>query len=197
MILRRLRFAWMYLRRPPWDSGITPPELFNYIANHPPGRAIDLGCGTGTNVITLAQNDWRVTGVDFVPKAIRTAKRKLALSKVEGIKNANIQADLHVGDVTNLRGITGPFDLALDIGCFHGVDNKSAYLDELDRLLAPSGHWLMYGFFKPASPLAGPEPAEAALDLVHARGFSLLSRTDGFDRGDRPSAWFLFQKPLS
>lgn len=179
----------MYLRRPPWDSGITPPELHEYIAYHPPGRAIDLGCGTGTNVITLAQNGWRVTGVDFIPKAIRTAKRK--------IKNANIQANLRVGDVTNLRGITGPFDLALDIGCFHGVDDKSAYLDELDRLLAPGGHWLMYGFFKPASPLAEPEPADAILDLVHARGFSLLTRTDGFDRRERPSAWFLFQKPPS
>jgi len=53
----------------------------------------------------------------------------------------------------------------------------------------------MYGFFKPASPLAGPEPAEAALDLIHTRGFSLLSRKDGFDRHDRHSAWFLFQKP--
>lgn len=186
MIFRRLRFAWLYLRRPPWDSGITPPELFDFIATHPPGRAIDLGCGTGTNIITLAQNGWRVTGVDFIPKAIRTAKHKT--------KNANVQADLHVGDVTDLRGINGPYDFALDIGCFHGVDNKSAYLDELDRLLAPGGHWLMYGFFKPASHLSGSEPAEAALELIHARGFSLLSRTDGFDRHDRPSAWFLFQR---
>ncbi len=29
MIMRRLRFAWMYLRRPPWDSGITPPNCTN------------------------------------------------------------------------------------------------------------------------------------------------------------------------
>lgn len=185
MTLHRLHFILQYLHRPPWDSGITPPELRAYIQTHPPGRALDLGCGTGTNVLTLAQNGWQVTGVDFIPKAIRAAKRK--------IKNANIQADLRVGDVTNLRGITGPFDLALDIGCFHGVDKKSAYLDELDRLLAPGGHWLMYGFFKPVSPRARPEPAEAALDMIHARGFSVLSRADGFDR-DRPSAWFLFQK---
>ncbi|MBW7917912.1 MAG: hypothetical protein H3C52_01250 [Anaerolineales bacterium] len=36
----------------------------------------------------------------------------------------------------------------------------------------------------------------AVLDLIHARGFSLLSRADGFDRGGRPSAWFLFQKSV-
>lgn len=186
--MRRLLFAWMYIRHPPWDSGITPPELISYIETHPPGRAIDLGCGTGTNVITLAQNGWQVTGVDFVPKAIRAAKRK--------IKNANIQADLRVEDVTNLRGITGPFDLALDIGCFHGVDDKSAYLDELDRLLAPGGHWLMYGFFKPASGLAEIDQNNIDLEQIQSRGFSLISRTDGFDRGERPSVWLLFENSL-
>jgi SAM-dependent methyltransferase len=188
-MIRRLRFIWMYIRRPPWDSGITPPELHEFISNHIPGRAIDLGCGTGTNVITLAQNGWQVTGVDFVPKAIAAAKHKT--------KNVKAKVDLLVGDVTNLRGIEGPFDLALDIGCFHSVDNQSAYLDELDRILAPGGHWLMYGFFKPDSQPSGTGLGEADLELIHARGFSLLSRTDGFDRGDRPSAWFLFQKPSS
>jgi ubiquinone/menaquinone biosynthesis C-methylase UbiE len=188
-MIRRLRFAWMYLRRPTWDSGITPPELHEFIASHPPGRAIDLGCGTGTNVLTLAQNGWRVTGVDFIPKAIKTAKQKL--------KNANVQADLRVGDVTRLtglRGITGLFDLALDIGCFHGVGDKSAYLMELDRLLAPGGHWLLYGFFKPTSQLSGPGLAAPDLDLISARGLSLLSRTDGFDKKERPSAWFLYRR---
>lgn len=179
----------MYLRRPPWDSGITPPELFEFIASHPAGRALDLGCGTGTNVISLAQSGWQVTGVDFIPKAIRIAKRKA--------KQARVNADLRVGDVTDLIGVNGPFDLALDIGCFHGVDDKSAYLDELDRLLAPSGHWLLYGFFKPDSLQSGPGLAEADLDLIHAHGFSLLSRRDGFDKKQRPSAWFHYEKPPS
>lgn len=185
-MIHRLRFLWMYLRRPPWDSGITPPELLDYIATHPAGRAIDLGCGTGTNVLALAQNGWDVTGVDFVPRAIALAKRK-----TQSVKN---NVDLFVGDATNLRGITGPFDLALDIGCFHGIENKSAYLDELDRVLAPNGHWLLYGFFKPASHLAGPGLAAANLDMIQARGLSLLSRKDGFDRRERSSAWFLFQR---
>lgn len=184
-MIHRLRFWWMYLRRPPWDSGISPPELYDFIATHPAGRAIDLGCGTGTNVLALAQHGWHVTGVDFVPKAIRVAKRKT--------KNVKTKIELFVGDVTDLRGITGSFDLALDIGCFHGVPNKTAYLDELTRLLAPGGHWLLYGFFKPDPLQSGPGLDAADLDLIHARGFSLLSRKDGFDKKDRPSAWFLFQ----
>jgi len=185
MMFHRLNFLLRYLRRPRWDSGVTPPELYNYMETHPPGRAIDLGCGTGTNVLTLAQNGWQVTGVDFVPRAIALAKRKM--------KQAHLSADLRVGDVTRLRGITGPFDLALDIGCFHGLPNKADYLFELDRLLAPSGHWLLYGFLAPASPPSAPGLAEADLTLIHTRGFTLLSRTDGFERG-RTSAWFLFQR---
>ena len=189
MIPRRLAFLFWYLGRPPWDSGITPPELYEFIQTHTPARAIDLGCGTGTNVLTLAQNGWQVTGVDFVPHAIALAKRK--------IKSAHLIADLHVGDVTRLtgvRGIHGPFDLALDIGCFHGVENRAGYLNKLTRLLAPSGHWLMYGFFKPAPHLSGPGLAATDLTLIFAHGFSLLSRTDGFDKYNRPSAWFLFQR---
>lgn len=186
MIMRWLHFAWLYLSRPPWDSGITPPELKTYIDTHAPGRAIDLGCGTGTNVITLAQNGWQVTGVDFIPRAIKMAKHK--------IEKANIQADLHVGDVTNLRGIHGPFDLALDIGCFHGVNDRSAYLNELERLLAPGGHWLLYSFTKPATGQTGTGFTEDDLDQIQKRGFSLLSRTNGFDRKERPSVWLSFEK---
>lgn len=184
--LRKLTFNLWYLHKPPWDSGITPPELYDFIAAHPAGRAIDIGCGTGTNVITLAQNGWQVTGVDFIPKAIRAAKRK--------IKAANVHAEVQVGDVTHLTRIQGPFDLALDMGCFHGVDDQSKYLDELNRLLAPGGYWLMYGFFKPDARLAGPGLDAAALDLIQVRGFSLLTRKDGFDKRERSSAWFLFQK---
>ncbi len=182
------RFAWMYwIRRLPWDSGISPPELLNYLSSHPPGRAIDLGCGTGTNVITLARHGWQVTGVDFIPQAIARARRKA--------RAAGIQADLRVGDVTRLPDLSGPYDLALDIGCFHSLPNKDDYLHELNRLLAPGGHWLLYGFFRPDTNLTGPGLVEADLERILAHGFRLLSRTDGQDQQNRHSAWFLFQKP--
>lgn len=186
MNLARLRFIFRYLRRPSWDSGIVPPELVDYIETHPPGRAIDLGCGTGTNVTALVQSGWKVTGVDFVPRAISLAKYKL--------KEAKLTADLRVGDVTDLHDLDGPFDFALDIGCFHGVEDKPAYLIELKRLLVAGGHWLMYGFFTASTARSGPGLAEADLELILARGFSLLSRTDGFDKRERRSAWFLFER---
>ena len=187
-LFRRLSFHYWYYGQPPWDTGVSPPELFEFIQGHPPGRAIDIGCGTGTNVVTLARAGWQVTGVDFAPRAISLAKRKL--------KEAKVRARLYVSDATRLTGINGPFDLAFDLGCFHSIPSKgkAGYLEQLDRVLTPGGFWLMYGFLKPDPALAHPGLTAVDLDCIPTH-LSLLSRRDGIDdtRG-RSSAWFLFQK---
>lgn len=158
-----------------------------FIATHPAGRALDLGCGTGTNVITLAQHGWTVSGIDFAPHAIRIAQRKVRL--------AGVHAALWVGDVTLLQGLLGPVDLALDIGCFHGVEDRNAYLSSLERVLAPAGFWLMYGFFKSSQEEIGPGLENETLGLIASHGFLLRSRLDSTDKRERPSAWFLYQRP--
>ena len=187
-VFRRLLFQYWYFRQPPWDTGISPPELLEFIETHQPGRAIDIGCGTGTNVITLARAGWRVTGVDFAPRAITLARRKA--------KRAGIRANLSVNDATTLKGIAGPFDLVLDIGCFHGMpqEKQADYLDQLERVLAPGGSWLMYGMLKADAAHSGPGLTEADINGISAR-LTPVKRKNGVDttRG-RSSAWFLFQK---
>ena len=183
--LRRLTFNFWYFGKPPWESGVTPPELFEFIQSHPAGRVIDLGCGTGTNIITLVKAGWQVTGIDFAARAIQLAKHKL--------KQQNIKAQLILGDVTHFK-VDSQFDLAFDLGCFHSLENKADYLTQLDKILAPNGFWLMYEFFKPASNPSAPGLADADLNMISAQGLTLLSRRDGFDKRERPSAWFLYQK---
>lgn len=194
-LLRKLFYSIYYLRRPPWDTGISPPELLEFIAGHAPGRALDLGCGTGTNAITLARSGWQTVGVDFVAKAVRRARRKA--------KAAGVQVDFYTADVTRLPGeILKPdpasgaqprrFDLVLDIGCFHSLDapGKQRYLDQLPRLLAPGGTFMLYGFVHPEEARAiGVNPSdlraiESRLDCIH--------RQDGIDRGRAASAWMTF-----
>jgi SAM-dependent methyltransferase len=187
-IIRRLLFEQWYFRgQTPWDTGISPPELLEFIETHKPGRAIDIGCGTGTNVVTLACAGWQVTGIDFASRAIRKAKRKTM--------DANVPAELVVRDATKMVGIHGPFDLAFDLGCFHGIlhERRSLYMDELDRILAPGGFWLMYGFLTADADHAQPGLDEAEFRRLASR-LTLLSRRDGFDSRGRNSAWFLFQK---
>jgi ubiquinone/menaquinone biosynthesis C-methylase UbiE len=183
---RRLQFDLLYLGSPPWDSGVTPPEVFEFIQAHSAGRALDIGCGTGTNVITLARAGWRVTGFDFASRATQIAKLK--------IKQAHVQAELFTDDATRMKNISGQFDLVLDIGCFHGVQNKVDYLTQLDRVLAPGGFWLMYGFLAQVADSSGPGIDSADLSRISAQGFSLLSQRNGLDKRERPSAWFLYQK---
>jgi cyclopropane fatty-acyl-phospholipid synthase-like methyltransferase len=185
--LRRLKFhLWYYQRQqPPWDTGITPPEVEAFIASHPPGRALDLGCGTGTNVITLAQHGWQVTGVDFAWSALRFARRKL--------KQAGVQATLRLDDVTRLHGIDSPFDLILDIGCFHNLtsEGRLTYLENIERLLAKSGTYLLYVHIKPDIAERGHGVVEADLQLIAARLY-LISRQDVTERGTCPSAWLTY-----
>jgi SAM-dependent methyltransferase len=190
--LRRLQFDLLYLGSPPWDSGITPPEVFEFIQTHPAGRALDAGCGTGTNVITLAKAGWQVTGFDFAPRAIQIAKRK--------IRQANVQVELFTDDATRMKNVSGKFDLALDIGCFHSMAHKADYLTQLDRVLAPGGFWLMYGFLASSDPstrsgrATAPGIGPADLSRISALGLTLLSQQIGTDHGTHPSAWFLYQK---
>jgi len=186
-VFRRLQFQYWYYRQPPWDTGISPPELLEFINTHSPGRAIDIGCGTGTNVMTLARAGWDVTGIDFAPHAVSLAKQKL---RAEGV-----QATVQINDATKLDGISGPFDLAFDLGCFHGIPQnlQPRYLDRLEHILAPGGFWLLYGFLKPDTVPSGTGLVEAEIDVICSQ-LTLISRRDGTDttRG-RSSAWFLFQ----
>jgi cyclopropane fatty-acyl-phospholipid synthase-like methyltransferase len=183
---RRLTFNLWYLRRPPWDSGIVPPELEDFIRENPPGRALDLGCGTGTSSLALARAGWTVTGVDFVRRAIHVAKQKA--------RATNLNVDFLAADVTGLPQpvFTFPHDLVLDIGCYHGLSpsGRAAYLQQLDHLLTPGGTWLLYGFFKPED---NPETRSILFDLENIP-FKLIKRQDGVERNVRPSAWFWFQK---
>jgi len=53
-----------YLGDNPWDTGVSPPELKAFLNAAEPGYALDVGCGTGTNLITMAEYGWEVVGLE-------------------------------------------------------------------------------------------------------------------------------------
>jgi hypothetical protein len=53
----------------------------------------------------------------------------------------------------------------------------------------------MYGFFRTEENQAPPGLREADISRISIR-MALLTRQDGFNRGEIPSAWFLFQKKI-
>lgn len=104
-----------------------------------PGRALDLGCGTSGNVAFLAQHGWDATGVDFSAAAIKKAAKS-----TEGMAGATFAQ----GDVTKLteQGITGPFDLVIDNGCYHSLSaaDKPVYVREVAAVMKPGALLLMW-----------------------------------------------------
>lgn len=187
--LKRLKFELWYYRNPPWDTGITPPELEAFIQTHPPGRALDLGCGTGTNVLSLAAAGWQVTGVDFSWRAVRLAERRL--------RAARQQADIRLGDVTDLDDLSPCFDLILDIGCFHQLDTsgRERYRRQIDRLLAACGTLLMYAHYWREETANSHGILEA--DVEHfSRFLRLVTRQEGHEGSRGPSVWLTYMKEI-
>jgi cyclopropane fatty-acyl-phospholipid synthase-like methyltransferase len=178
----------MYLLdRTPWDTGISPPELLSFLDENEPGRALDIGCGTGTNAITMTRRGWRVTGVDVSSRAIRQAQRK--------VRATGLQIQLIRDDVTSFHNIVGTFDLALDIGCFHSLsqEERNRYVSNLKRYIKPGGTFLLYTWFKENTEKENGHPSQEIVLQIFNQDFELISIEHGTDRW-RSSAWFTFRR---
>jgi len=97
----------------PWDSGIPSRELFRVIEEYgmAPCRALELGCGTGTNAVALAERGFEVTAVDCAPRALHAAREKA--------DHASVSINWIEADVQNFGTGFQAFDFVFDRGCYH------------------------------------------------------------------------------
>lgn len=179
--------------KPPWDTGVTPPELVALVEGPgalTPGRALELGCGTGTNAVYLARHGWRVVAVDMVHRAVQQAREKAEAAEAAG-------ADVTVlcGDATRLDelDVPGPYDLFFDLSCFCVIPahRRDAYAAGLTRRAAPGARLLMFGY--------GPEAFEDPISGVTAdelrtrfAGWELTDVTPGTN--PVPTFWFTLHR---
>ena len=183
----------------PWEQ-MAHPQIAGQIADlvareeqgrEPPyGRALDLGCGSGIWVVALAQRGWQVTGVDFVPKAIRRAR--------ERAEQAEVEVELLEGDVTELdaAGVGSGFQLLLDFGCFHDElsDEQRQEEGREATVAAAPGATLLMMSWKPGR--RGPLPRgasradiQAALpewSLIDDQAMNLPSSAPGYVKRGEP-----------
>ena len=148
-------YSWLYKKRLqciyqkaktveelPWYGSGPPQILLNVLkSRNRPGRALDIGCGVGTHAILLAQQDYRVTGVDFIKKAINIA--------MERADQANVNVELLEADILQWQP-EGRYDLILDAGCLHGITGKKRndYRDRLLTWLDDGGDYILVHFEK-------------------------------------------------
>jgi SAM-dependent methyltransferase len=166
-----------------------------FVPTLPVGRALDLGCGLGRAALYLARLGWQVDAIDFIPQAIAEARARAGQAGLDQVR-------FHLGSVTQLDFLTGPYDFALDVGCAHSFspDELRAYHRELLRLLTPGGHYLLFAHLNQADP--EPEARrwleEADLRHIFAEGFALerveYGQTQVGDQAPWRSAWFWFKR---
>jgi cyclopropane fatty-acyl-phospholipid synthase-like methyltransferase len=100
----------------PWDNDEPATFLSDIVENSAPGRALDLGCGSGVDSVYLASNGWDVLALDFMPQAINMTRHRAA--------GAGVRIDVQRADISIWSG-AGRFDLIIDAGCLHAL--RSAY----------------------------------------------------------------------
>jgi SAM-dependent methyltransferase len=163
MSSRQTLFRWFYrLGFVPWDGHPIAESLRDLVEGEnalPTGNALDIGCGTGDNAVFLAQHGWRVTGVDFVAKAIDKARAKAAAH--------NVDVTFARADVTRLSStaIESGFDLIVDSGCLHGMspEDRDAYVREVTAVSAPGARLHLVAFIPGGSfGVPGIDPEEVA-----------------------------------
>ena len=177
----------------PWDSGEADVHLAGVLERHgvETGKALEVGCGTGTNTIWLAQNGFEMTGVDFARNAIARAKEKLA--------SAGIRCELLAGNflVDEIPG--APFRFVYDRATFHvldSADERTLYASRVAGLLAPEGIWYSLIGSTDGPPRDTGPPRRSATEVVAAvePHFEILElNSTRFDRADHKDvrAWVL------
>lgn len=117
----------------PWDTGRPSSELQRVVKDRKirPCRAVELGCGTGTNCVWLAQQGFDVTGMDVAPLAIRKAE--------ERARSEGVSARFLAADVLQPPDLGQPFAFFFDRGCYHAIrrEHPHTYVQVLSKLLAP------------------------------------------------------------
>jgi cyclopropane fatty-acyl-phospholipid synthase-like methyltransferase len=189
--MNRLIYRLMYrFTKPGWDTGITPPEVVEAFQNGslPEGPVLDLGCGTGTNAIYMARQGRQAFGLDYVPRAIETARRAAANAAVTE------RAQFFVADVTRLDTLKlPPCAFALDMGCFHDLsaEQQQRYAALLAAQLVPGGRYLLFTL-KPRQE-AGYRfgVSREQVEAVFSPGFEITRREDGMGGG---ATWFWMTK---
>jgi SAM-dependent methyltransferase len=119
-----------------WHLSGPSPELLQGLADGwlpSSGRALDVGCGLGSEAVHLHRLGWRVVGLDLSAVALITAT-------AQNPGPAYVRADLlH----TPLR--SSSIDVCLDRGCFQylATQDRGGYAAELRRVLRPGGKLLL------------------------------------------------------
>ncbi len=169
----------------PWDTGQPDPLLVAFVESGgiAPGRALEIGAGTGTNAIWLAQHGFDVVGVDLSPLAVEKARAKLP--------GSSLRCRFAVNDFLAAAPPGGPFDFVFDRAVLHVFDeheDRCRFAARVAAVLTDGGLWLsLSGSTEGPARDTGPPrrtareiigAIEPELELVELRAAEFSSQTE-------------------
>ena len=121
---RQQQFQAAYSGEPPWDLG-RPQKPFVEASDQITGAVLDVGCGTGDNLLFFAERGCTVLGIDFVEAPLEAGRAKAA--------ERGVVAEFRQMDALKLQDLGRRFDSVLDCGLFHlfSDEDRELYVESL------------------------------------------------------------------
>lgn len=120
-------------------SGTPNPQLVAEASDLAPGRALDVGCGEGADVIWLAERGWTVTGSDISPVAL---ERAAAHAEQRGRDVADRISWRQVDLFATVPVELAEYNLVSSQFVHLPPDHRAPVVGRLAAAVAPSGHLL-------------------------------------------------------
>jgi ubiquinone/menaquinone biosynthesis C-methylase UbiE len=98
---------------------------------YPGKRLLEVGFGTGTDLLQFARGGAIVTGIDLTPRSIEIARRRLEVYGLAG--------EFAIGDGENLSFPDASFDVVYSFGVLHHTLDTDRAVREIHRVLKPGG----------------------------------------------------------
>jgi SAM-dependent methyltransferase len=173
----------------PWDTGQPEPWLVEFITSGrvTPSQTLEIGTGTGTNAIWLAERGFNVLGVDVAPLAVEQARAKM--------NGRDLRCRFATLDILAEPAPGGPFHFVLDRGCFHVFDEseeRARFAAQVAAALAPGGLWLsLIGSTEgPPREVGPPRRSAREVTLAIEPALEILELRSAEFHGHGAKAWF-------
>ncbi len=173
----------------PWDTGEPEPLLVELVTSGRirPTQTLEIGTGTGTNAIWLAERGFDVLGIDVAPFAVERANAKLG-GRVPRCRFATL-------DILGSSPPGGPFQFVFDRGCFHVFDEpeeRARFAARVAAALAPGGLWLSLIGSTEGGPREMGPPRRSAREVTLAiePALEIVELRTAEFRGHGARAWF-------
>lgn len=123
-----------------------------------PSDIADLGCGTGTLTVLLAEAGHRVLGVDFSAEMLALAREKA--------ERAEVKVELTLADVAQPPFRPGSFDVVQSRHVLRAMPDPSRAIRQWSQLLRPGGQLvLVEGQWSTGAGLSAAEARELLAEL--------------------------------